>query len=398
MFMQIPIEGISLQIGIRLAQSAFGRCSHGTKTFPYESGPTIELQACGTTNTRQTETEADSRFTAIPETLFKYITDLATSNSVSKTNFYELPVLWYLLRTLRSCERDTSYIQIFSIGVVTVRALYAGTLVNFWTTAPSHQKRHSSTALLAAFCFILATLTIAARCYASKNATHPLAQLSLQPQSLSSVTIKDSKFQTLSSKIVLSRIFRFPTKDKDKQSDIRIILKSSKNLLSTQNFNLKTRNRRKREVDENKSFNTFHSYDGKYLANHDSVLYDVEIQSTKHPYPINSFYKTPIPSRNLKKEQSIKYLSEISDRVTSENNSDNSAWNISENSPISGTLKIVHRQSNRNSELLTEETGRSVGGVGIERPMPPVLDHNSNSLNDELYFAKGTHRGPDTSL
>ncbi|XP_031346836.1 uncharacterized protein LOC116173479 isoform X2 [Photinus pyralis] len=44
MFMQILIEGIALQIGIQLAQSAFDRCSHGTKAFPYEPDFILEPQ------------------------------------------------------------------------------------------------------------------------------------------------------------------------------------------------------------------------------------------------------------------------------------------------------------------------------------------------------------------
>ncbi|KAF5288208.1 hypothetical protein FQA39_LY03976 [Lamprigera yunnana] len=171
---------------------------------------------------------------------------------------------------------------------------------------------------------------------------------------------------------------RFPTKDK--QSDTRIIFKSSKNLLSTQKFKLKTRKRKREVLNESKSFNNFRSYDGKYLTNEDSVPYDVDVQSTTNSYPINSSFQNRISIRNLKTGQSTRYLTQSGNRVTSENDSDNSAWNISGNSSVSGTLKIIHRQNDRNSELLTEQTERPIGRIGIERPMPPVLDHNSKSF------------------
>ncbi|XP_031346835.1 uncharacterized protein LOC116173479 isoform X1 [Photinus pyralis] len=361
MFMQILIEGIALQIGIQLAQSAFDRCSHGTKAFPYEPDFILEPQIAGTTE-----------IIPFPECEFW-------------TKSYELK--GFSLATIRiKCAPECSKSCDIStwLGAFTVRALYAGTLVNFWTTAPSHQKRHSSSALLAAICFILATLTIASRCYASKNAAHPLAQFSSQPQPPSSVTIKDSKFQLHSSKIVLSRIFRLPSKDK--QSDTRVILKNSKNLLSSVNF--KDSNRKKREVEVDKTsklYNTFRSYDGKPLRNENSVFYDIEIQSSTQSYSIEPFRPEPplIPSRNLKKGHSVNYLTESNfvSKVTSENNS---ACNTSaKSSSVSGTLKIVHQEHDQNSELLAEETERPVGGIGIQRPMPPVVDHNSNSFSTE---------------
>ncbi|KAF2892256.1 hypothetical protein ILUMI_13918, partial [Ignelater luminosus] len=245
------------------------------------------------------------------------------------------------------------------VAVVTVRALYAGTLVTCWTTAPSHQKRRSSSALLAAVCLLLATLTIAARCYASKNATHPLAQLSFQPRILSSITTtinsKENKFQTHSSKIVLSRYFRLPYKDT--QSDTRVILRDSKNLLSSRNFKinsltnfLNAENRKKRELQNNqeKVLKNYQRYDDKSITDQNSALYNVE---RVHP---NSDYS------NIKNH---------SDIVTSVNASVG-AWNSSVNAPqVSG-------QSLKPSD---NEEDRVSGGTDIERPMPPALDHSNNS-------------------
>lgn len=66
------------------------------------------------------------------------------------------------------------------VVVITVRALYAGTLVTCWTTALCPRCRYSS-ALLAAICFIVVTLTITSRCYAFSNATHQLVQFTPAP-------------------------------------------------------------------------------------------------------------------------------------------------------------------------------------------------------------------------
>lgn len=425
MFLKNPTQGISLQIGIQLAHFTFDKCPPDTKTFPYESASTIELEIFGAANTshiiRTTLSDLIWKSFDFPEKVIAANRERRLQEGEC-IRFYDGPlkigehgqklinvslVHEELLNFSTIEENRKARVFVFNdilVAVVIVRVLYAGTLVAFWTTAPSHPKRRSSSALLATFCIFLATLTIASRCYASKNATHPLAQLSSQPQALSSITTKDSKFQAHSSKLVLSRFFRLPFKDT--QSDTRIILRNSKKLLSTQNFkivnatNLNENNRRRRELNVYKkgiAFNDFDNYEDKYNVNENSPLYQVSHSKTRittaHPYVFNnSNKKWHIPSRNLEVEgqQSVKFrtnknsnfLRNHSDLVTSVNRSDSA----SVNSSVSGTLQIIHRQNDLGLESLAEEKTPSPIGSGIERPMPPVLDHSNNSCKLFFFF------------
>lgn len=324
--------------------------------------------------------------------------------------------LWILFaRTvLRLQFNNRRSFQYFTVVVVVINAytLYAGTLYTCRITALSHRKRSSSTALLASICFFLATLTIAARCYASKNATHSLAQFSSQPIFLSS--IKDSKFQTYSSKIVLSRLFKSP-KYKNTTSDISIIQKNSKYLLFTKNSKIQNSKsfaphfRIRRELDTSalKSFNK------NFLANNQFIKYKADEHIRRKnfaektwsnrsirgdvlatlDYKIRQSLKkanhksTELQSQSLKSETYLGKLFKTS-RIDVNNNfplksikqSDNIV-NVSANATggIDTWRDFPRRNDQRLVQPLTEVEDKPTGGSGIDRSMPPAHDHSNNS-------------------
>lgn len=138
------------------------------------------------------------------------------------------------------------------VAVSTVCALYEGTLVTSWTTAPCPCR--SSSALLAYLCLIVATLTITARCCAPSGVKHPLVQLSPQRSPIQD----NSSTQTQhTSNVALSRtLFNGPRKAV--QSDTSLIFKNSKILLYNQT---KAHTRKKRQFHKNPYFLNSYSED-----------------------------------------------------------------------------------------------------------------------------------------
>lgn len=137
------------------------------------------------------------------------------------------------------------------VAVSTVCALYEGTLVTSWTTAPCPCR--SSSALLAAFCLIVATLTITARCCAPSGVKHPLVQLNPQR---SPIQDNSSTQAQHTSNIALSRLFNGPREAV--QSDTSLIFKNSKILLYNQT---NAHKRKKRQFHNNPYFLNSYSED-----------------------------------------------------------------------------------------------------------------------------------------
>lgn len=324
--------------------------------------------------------------------------------------------LLVLVEISRGCKGSVICSVFVPVAVFTVRALYAGTLVTCWTTALCPRCRCSS-ALLAALCLTLATLTITARCYASSNATHPLVQFT--PHSPRSPINSDSS--TLlqhSSRIVLSRLFNSPRKVV--QSDTRIIVTNSKILLYNQTFKIFNRRnfnahfRTKRELQTNPVFlNDFQSYQTKTYSEENSSLYN-NIQDTQprnnaipsyspstsdrsrysssgepSKYP-QALFVPSVRTAELKaaREQShrqaekdlegtqVLNLDKRSDFVVNGTNGSEGVWNTSANanfSEVSSTLRVVDHQNDQ------EDKQRPLPESRVPQPMPPAHGHNNNS-------------------
>lgn len=304
------------------------------------------------------------------------------------------------------------------VAVSTVRALYAGTLVTCWTTAPCHRSCRSSSALLAVLCLILATLTITARCYAFSNATHPLVQLNPQPRSLINA---DSSTQTQhSSRIVLSRLFKSPRKIV--QSDTRIIVTNSKILLYNQtfkifnrtNFNAHSKTKRELQTTNPVFLNDFQSYQTKTTySEENSSLYkikeDTQSRSNAIPtYPLTTSENPSYSSDKLSKySQTLPFFHSIrtaelkanhtssdkqtdkdvegtqllnfdkrSDILVNGTNGSEGVWNTSANanfSEVSSTLQVVDHQNDEGDKR------RPLPESRVPQPMPPAHGHNDNS-------------------
>lgn len=248
------------------------------------------------------------------------------------------------LRTLGVSKCTTvAVVRSGSAAVLTVRALYAGTLVTSWTTAPSHPPCRSSPSLLAALCLFLATLTITTRCYASSSATHPLVQLN-NPIKADSITH--------SSKIVLSRIFKGPRGAV--QSDTRIIVTNSKVPLYNQTFN-------------RRNFDVHHSRTKRQTTNLNQFHDDIDNNEIPR-YPL-----TTDTALNLEKRSNV---------PTVGTNVSDSAWNISANvngSEVIRRLPVVERKG----EDSGEERETRVEGT---QPMPPVIGHDADTCKSHIVF------------
>ncbi|KYB28966.1 hypothetical protein TcasGA2_TC031022 [Tribolium castaneum] len=227
------------------------------------------------------------------------------------------------------------------VAVIAVRALYAGTLAPLWTTAPSLPQRP-----LAALC-LLATLTIAARCYASSNATHPLVQFSPTPSSSLS-PIDNSNARPHSSTLVLSRLLSPP---RPVQSDTSVIVINSKKLLHNQNSNETKTTRRKKPISARTKRELYAS---KY--------YNRIFEQTK---------RTSAEKSNEEKRANVLVTSETDNSV-----SDSDRVNYT-------TVNTAPENEHQNdSSFLDQEDAPAAHSEGTERPMPPVHDHGNASLSD----------------
>lgn len=165
------------------------------------------------------------------------------------------PITYWKQRSpgvLLVCWAPTSFcFASVRVVVSTVCALYEGTLVTSWTTAPCPCR--SSSALLAAFCLIVATLTITARCCAPSGVKHPLVQLNPQR---SPIQDNSSTQAQHTSNVALSRLFNGPREAV--QSDTSLIFKNSKILLYNQT---NAHTRKKRQFHNNPYFLNSYSED-----------------------------------------------------------------------------------------------------------------------------------------
>lgn len=240
--------------------------------------------------------------------------------------------------------------------IVIASSLYAGTLATIWTTAPCLPQR--SPLHLAHF-LVLATLTIAARCYASASATqHPLVQF--KPPSFSPIDDSknlDGEHSPLhSSSLVLSRLSTY-SPHRPVQSDTSVILRNSKKLLHNQNSNTITKPtffRTKRELKttflnrianfERKADKTRLGYIGSTRQKHETV----EIKESK-----NVLFVT-------KSETS------------------GSGFDSVANKSVVNTEQLAEIEHQNDSSFF-EEDASAKHFEGTERPMPPVHDHGNAS-------------------
>lgn len=251
----------------------------------------------------------------------------------------------FSLRTCSSASAELTFECSLVVAVIAVRALYAGTLATIWTTAPSLSQRPS--VQLAALC-LLATLTIAARCYASSNATHPLVQFSPTPSSLS--PIDNSNARPHSSTLVLSRLFS----PRPVQSDTSVILINSKKLLHNQNSNKTNtptiRFRTKRELYANSKFYN------RILADYSKRTAATAATKIQHDF----------------KKANVLVSSETTDNSVGDNTS---ADRVNYTKVNTSSSEAEHQ----NDSSFIEQDAPAAHSEGTERPMPPVHDHGNAS-------------------
>lgn len=266
--------------------------------------------------------------------------------------YSKLSAVRSLLELRTFCESPGSLVVI--VVTPTVCALHAGTLATIWTAAPSLPQRPS--VQLAAVCLFLATLTIAARCYASSNATHSLVQFNSRPSSFRPIDNSNAQVPH-SSNLVLSRLL--PTSYQPVQSDTRIILTNSKTLLRNQNSNSARRKRfrTKRDLD-------------LYYNHHDTQTIYKQVPPTRTSLGINVLLLKSVP-RFLKRSEVPNETKNSS--VVSDSDSGNSTLDV----------KSSDSDHQNDSSFQEEETPSAQSG-NKARPMPPVHDQGNPSCKQ--YF------------
>lgn len=362
---QRPTEELSWPSGTQHARCASGKGKsvlYATKVIPRSLAP--KYQSCLVKNKTASSLHSNNflgwKFhLVIKQICFNHTGLVVPSRRAFRGNFFILSKFHTFIRSV------FVVVLVFAAGlnergncsslvsfVFTVRSLYAGTLATSWTTAPRYSPSRSPTALLAAFCLFLATLTIAARCYASTYATHPVVQLSSHPPSLSPITADDSDSQTHSSKLVL----RILSPRKAVQSDTRVIVINSKILLYNQRFkitnstNFKGHARKKRDYETERNFLKQREHD-KYLVSNQIPRVDSKPFSVKEGL----------------KGTKIVVASEKDNSASARNNSANATQ-------VSETLRVEH-QNDPVFKLVSDETI----GSSTKRPMPSAHDHENNT-------------------
>lgn len=248
--------------------------------------------------------------------------------------------------------------------IVIASFLYAGTLATIWTTAPSLPQR--SPLHLAHF-LVLATLTIAARCYASANSTqHPLVQFKFPSFS----PIDDSKnldreqSPLHSSSLVLSRLSTY-SPHRPVQSDTSVILRNSKKLLHNQNSITITKLtffRIKREL-KTTFLNRIANFDRKADK---TKLGFVDFTTKEKHDPAES-----------KKSDNVLF-------VTKSRTSDSSFDSVANESVVN--TEHFGEIEHQNDSSFFEKDASENHFEGTERPMLPVHDYSSTSCEYLFVF------------
>lgn len=252
----------------------------------------------------------------------------------------------------------------YLLVIVIASFLYAGTLAAIWTTSPSLPQR--SPLQLAHF-LVLATLTIAARCYASANSTqHPLVQFKFPSFS----PIDDSKnlnrehSSLHSSSLVLSRLSTY-SPHRPVQSDTSVILRNSKKLLHNQNsititkptfFRIK---RKLKTTFLNRIANSERKADKTRLG-------FVDFTTRRKHDPAES-----------KKSKNVLF-------VTKSETSDSGFDSVGNGSVVN--IEHFGEIEHQNDSSFFEEDAPVNYLEGTERPMLPVHDHSNISCKCFFYF------------
>lgn len=397
------IEEILQPIGTQHAHTAFGR-SNSTiinikKTFTikinFEKNQTIITNIPSTAAKHDNNKRNNSYH---PEKIHDCSSDRINWKSALKVY---VVIYWWI-------KDSACYIVVcVCSSLITVRSLYEGTLVTSRTTAPSTvPKRRScwiSTAQLAAFSLFLATLTLAARCYASiiqTNATHPNPLVvQLKPTTTYTPNILSPIYNsnTHSSNLVLNRL-HYNKPHQLVQSDTSVILTNSKVLLYyKKNFITK---RTKRELKTNTP-NRINNIIVKKVSTSSSTTTSIPSSSVDYSYNVRNNNRKAFAIRTSRKNNDIllnnfkeKRNDDIDVVLRTLNNSDDKVLNrIRVNStqvthPPSTTL-IEHQQNDssfiedRNGAILEENQSfpRSTA-----RSMPPVHAHDNESC--KFYLKK----------
>lgn len=394
------IEKTLQPIGTQHAHIAFGRssastCSNIQKTFTIKilavnNNPIPYQQRCTLQRLHEekvvTKEEEDSSC------------QLLASRVLCALRVYV--VIWW--------QVDSAYYIVVCVCslLITVRSLYEGTLVTSRTTAQTVPKRSCwiSTAQLAAFSLFLATLTLAARCYASSttNATHPTNPLVVQlhpttgpPQALSPIYNSN----THSSNLVLSRLYNKP--HQLVQSDTSVILTNSKVLLYY-NKNFITAKRTKRELKTNTPYyrNINHIGRPSAASSHSSftssaspVNYSYNVRNNRKTYAIRTSSKNS--NEQLINNKGKRNNSDDIDVILRTlNTSDDKVLNrIRVNStPVTPTspTSIEHQQS-ANTNIKEDKDGAFLqenqsSPRSTARSMPPVHAHDNESCKWRIIY------------
>ncbi|XP_044748886.1 uncharacterized protein LOC123309706 isoform X2 [Coccinella septempunctata] len=127
---------------------------------------------------------------------------------LNESSVWLLDILLILLlsktRVVFSKAKSDCCVKVRIQGQSTVRSLHAGTLVTYWTTAPSIPLLKSPKAQLASLLLLICTLTVATRCYASSSSANGHID---QAQSTPTFSPLDNS-KIHSSNLVLSRLIR----------------------------------------------------------------------------------------------------------------------------------------------------------------------------------------------
>lgn len=252
--MQGLIGDILCTTVIQHAHPVFGR---RVVTSLYNSGTALDTRGTHKPNTVIYSSDSVNLLGEINTFLLVLLVTCAVVNleeTVNRSHLFSSIVYW---------EQRSSAVLLVSwlptsfcspsvrVAVSTVCALYEGTLVTSWTTAPCPCR--SSSALLAYFCLIVATLTITARCCTPSGVKHPLDQFNPKR---SPIQDNSSTQAQHTSNVALSRLFNGPREAV--QSDTSLIFKNSKILLYNQT---NAHARKKRQFHKNPYFLNSYSED-----------------------------------------------------------------------------------------------------------------------------------------
>lgn len=285
-----------------------------------------------------------------------------------------------------------------------VRPLHAGPLV---TTAPRHRHPTFSIApaLLAALLLCLASLTIAARCYAStgiqqhQQQTPQLVPTTQQQHHSLTETSRSSAKQApaSSSNLVLSRFIR--SLCYNVKSDTSLIVTNSKTLLFNPNSNTRRKNERnKRELRsrfKRKNYNRIPNINEPLTIEElekNKLKGNYEQYNVKKRIPVNSTNSSDLEKRRIgeavildgagaSEHLLVRYKSESLVDSAVEKRSDVVA-NVSAYNTSIGTIEVNGSRVSerlRIDQEIVKAAGRKDNKLSTQRPMPSAHDHPTHT-------------------